>query len=84
MCFQSFSIIKLILFFIVLFFIFFVLKLANDSGASGSGNGSYGEQRLRCRAAVYGYDLVGDDFFLEMAKKNLGSSVRNRKQKTFL
>ncbi|XP_055324980.1 hybrid signal transduction histidine kinase E-like [Sitodiplosis mosellana] len=52
-------------------------SINNDSGGSGYSSSSSNEQKTS--ASMYGYDLVGDDFFMEMAKIDLGCSITNRK-----
>ncbi|XP_031639356.1 maternal effect protein oskar-like [Contarinia nasturtii] len=48
----------------------------NDSCGSGSSSG-YDQ---KTSASLFGYDLIGDDLFMEMAKIDLGCSFTNRKQ----
>lgn len=55
----------------------FVSSINNRSSGSGSSTNS---EQQKTSASMYGYDLVGDDFFMEMAKIDLGCSYTNRKQ----
>lgn len=58
----------------------------NDSTGSGGsgGSGSTADNDQKTSASLYGFDLVGDDFFMEMAKIDLGSHFTNRKTKQHL
>lgn len=52
--------------------------LSNGTGMGDSPGGS----RPKTSAALYNYDLVGDDFFLELAKIDLNCVV-NRKGRSY-
>lgn len=52
-------------------------SINNDSGGSGSSTNT----ERKTTASLYGYDLVGDDFFMEMARIDLQCSYTNCKQR---